>query len=239
MSDTQQPNTVMRLLFVKDFLDLIFPRTCDLCSRNLFDHEKSLCGICIGLLPKTNYHLRPTDNDLSQKVKGLTDVEMVMSFLRFTRMGKSQKILHQLKYKNKPGLAQELGEMYGQVLVNHGFNYWKYLVPVPLHPIKRRRRGYNQSEEFAKGLAEFLSAKLVLALERVRFTETQTNKTRLERLDNVESVFEKSNGIDISGAEVLLVDDVMTTGATLSACANVLLAAGAKKVDFVTIAAGN
>ena len=229
----------MRLHFGKDFLDLIFPRTCDLCGRSLFENEKSLCRICIGLLPKANYHLRPWDNELSQKVMGLTEVGRVLSFLRFSKFGKSQKVLHRLKYKNKPALAMELGELYSQILKNHNIDDWDYIVPVPLHRLKKKRRGYNQSEEFAKGLGINLNATLLLALERLKFTETQTKKTRLQRLQNVSSVFSVSKMINISESSLLLVDDVMTTGATLSECSNVLLAAGAKKVDLVTIAAGN
>lgn len=239
MIDTQQSNTAMRLHFVKDFFDLIFPRTCDLCGRSLFEHEKCLCRICIGLLPKANYHLRPTNNDLSQKVMGLTEVGRVLSFLRFTKFGKSQTILHQLKYRNRPALATELGELYSQILKIQEINDWDYLVPVPLHPLKKRRRGYNQSEEFAKGLTKNLNATLLLALERTKFTETQTKKTRLQRLQNVSSVFSIIETVNVYNSSLLLVDDVMTTGATLSECANVLLAAGAKKVDLVTIAAGN
>ncbi|WP_425636713.1 ComF family protein [Algoriphagus yeomjeoni] len=229
----------MRLFFVKDFLDLVFPRNCLLCGRSLYDHENNLCSICKGTLPVTSYHLRPTDNDLCDKVKGLSTVGMVMAYLKFTKGGNSQKLLHQLKYRNKPQLAKELGSLYGKILNENGYSKcWDVIVPVPLHPLKQSRRGYNQSEHFGLGLSEALSLKLENGIQRRKFTETQTQKSRLERMFNMDDVFEVSNYSTLSGKSILLVDDVMTTGATLCACANVLLGNGAKNVDLVTIAAG-
>lgn len=229
----------MRLFFVKDFLDLVFPRNCLLCGRSLYDHENNLCTICKGALPVTSYHLRPIDNDLCDKVKGLSTVGMVMAYLKFSKGGNSQKLLHQLKYRNKPQLAKELGRLYGKILSENGFaNYWDVIIPVPLHPLKQSRRGYNQSEQFGLGLSEALSLKLENGLQREKFTETQTQKSRLQRMDNMDEVFQISPYTSISDKSIMLVDDVMTTGATLCACANVLLANGAKNVDLVTIAAG-
>lgn len=187
----------------------------------------------------TSYHLRPADNDLCDKVRGLTTVGMVMSFLKFTKGGNSQQLLHQLKYRNKPQLAQELGHLYGQILWDQGFaKSWEIIVPVPLHPMKKSRRGYNQSEYFGLGLGEAMDVEVQNALVREKFTETQTQKSRVQRMDNMDDVFQISPNFSVRNKSVLLVDDVMTTGATLCACANVLLASGAKNVDLVTIAAG-
>jgi ComF family protein len=229
----------MRFDIWKDFLDLIFPRNCPQCGRSLFDFEPCLCTICQGSLPVANFHLRPYDNELSAKIRGLTQVNRVMAFLRFSKKGKSQKLLHQLKYKNKPEIGEEMGRLYGLLLAQNGYlGEWDMIVPVPLHSLKQKRRGFNQSEKFAVGLVKSLDVKLENLLERKKFTETQTKKSRLERLENVEEVFELRNGENISGLRILLVDDVITTGATLCACANVLLANGAKHVDLATIAAG-
>lgn len=229
----------MRLFFVKDFLDLIFPRNCELCGRTLFDGEKSLCSICVGTLPATTYHLRSFDNDLTDKMRGLTEINRAMAYLKFTKEGKSQKILHKLKYKTKPQLAQELGILYGRLLIESNCLLdWTLIVPVPLHPLKLKRRGYNQSEQFGLGLSEALSIPLQNALERKKFTETQTNKSRLERMSNVEEVFQISTLVSVESHRIMLVDDVLTTGATMCACANALLANKAKTVDLVTLAAG-
>ena len=166
-------------------------------------------------------------------------VNRAMAFLRFSKKGKSQKLLHQLKYRNKPEIGKEMGRLYGLTLANSGFSSeWDVIVPVPLHPMKQKRRGYNQSEKFAEGLSKPLETTVSNLLERKKFTETQTKKSRLQRLENVDEVFELRQGENITGLRILLVDDVVTTGATLCACANVLLANGAKHVDLVTIAAG-
>lgn len=229
----------MRLFFWKDFIDLIFPRNCALCKRALFDFEPCLCTICQGMLPKANFHLRPFDNELTSKLQGLMPVHRVMAFLRFTKKGKSQTLLHLLKYKNKPELGEELGRLYGQSLLDNGFGgTWDVLVAVPLHPLKKQRRGYNQSECFARGLSKVLGIPYRELLVRKKFTTTQTNKSRLERLENVEEVFALNEGQVTQGLRILLVDDILTTGATLCCCAQTLLQGGAKHVDLATIAAG-
>ena len=162
-----------------------------------------------------------------------------MAFLRFSKKGKSQRLLHLLKYRNKPEIGEELGRLFGLELIQAGFSEaWDEIVPVPLHPLKEKRRGYNQSEVFAKGLSKSLKINVKNRLQRIKFTDTQTNKSRIERLDNMLEVFALVENANVGGRNILLVDDVITTGATLCACANVLWANGAKNVDLATIAAG-
>ena len=166
-------------------------------------------------------------------------IHRAIAFIRFTKKGKSQKLLHLLKYKNKPEIGLEMGRLYGITLKENGFsNEWDVIVPVPLHPIKQKRRGYNQSEKFASGLSSELGIPAQELLVRKKFTETQTKKSRLQRLENVDEVFGLAENLNGMVLRVLLVDDVITTGATLCVCANVLLAYGAKHVDLATIAAG-
>ncbi|MCH6233866.1 ComF family protein [Cognataquiflexum rubidum] len=223
----------------EDFLALVFPKTCCLCKRSLFDFEDQMCKVCIAALPITNYHLRPQNNELVTKIMGLTQPNLVMSFLRFSKKGASQSLLHQLKYKNKPEIGVEIGRLYGNILHESGFkNNWDQITPVPLHPVKQKKRGYNQSEQFAKGLSESLGIPVVLSLIRVQYTETQTKKSRMERIENVAEVFDIDPNKEVNGKRLLLVDDVMTTGATLITCANVLLEKGSEVVDLAVIAAG-
>lgn len=229
----------MRFNFFQDFLALVFPKTCCICKRSLFDFEVELCQVCIGLLPVTNYHLRPQNNDLVVKIMGLTKCSNVMSFLRFSKKGMSQKLLHQLKYKNKPEIGLTLGKLYAYHLSGSGIIFnWDLIIPVPLHPMKLKRRGYNQSERFGMGLSEVLKIPIFNALTRDHYTETQTKKSRIERISNTSGVFKSTEPNQIFGKRILIVDDVMTTGATLASCANALLEAGALNVDLAVIAAG-
>jgi ComF family protein len=229
----------MRFPIFEDFLALVFPKTCCLCKRSLFDFENQLCKICIANLPVTNYHLRPQNNELVTKIMGLTQPNLVMSFLRFTKKGVSQSLLHQLKYKNKPEIGIELGRIYGSILLSNNFQKnWDQITPVPLHPLKQKRRGYNQSEQFANGLSESLGIPVITSLERVLFTETQTKKSRIERIENVSQVFAINESKPVNEKRILVVDDVMTTGATLVSCTNMLYENQAITVDLAVIAAG-
>jgi ComF family protein len=229
----------MRFTFFDDFLALVFPQTCCGCKTSLYAFEKELCKLCIASLPITSYHLRPAENDLTVKLLGLTQVRYALSFLSFSKSGLSQKLLHQLKYKNKSALGEVLGKLYGQKLLADQINFsWDCIVSVPLHPLKLRRRGYNQSDKFAQGLGEALNLPVVYSMKRVKFTETQTRKSRIQRWDNVKEVFALEPQHTLVGKNILLVDDVLTTGATLAACANVLLKGGVGQVDLAVIAAG-
>lgn len=229
----------MRFTFFDDFLALVFPQTCCGCKKSLFSFEKQICKLCIVDLPLTTYHLRAENNDLVVKIMGLTQIRQAISFLRFTSGGLSKRLLHQLKYKNKPELGVELGKIYGYRLLESDYSIdWDEIVPVPLHPIKLKRRGYNQSERFAAGLSIALNIPVSHELKRIKYTETQTRKSRIQRWENVKEVFSLVDNHTLTNKKVLLVDDVMTTGATLAACANVLLGSEVSSVDIAVIAAG-
>ncbi|HSJ68739.1 MAG TPA: ComF family protein [Anditalea sp.] len=229
----------MRFTFFEDFLALVFPQTCCGCKKSLFSFENQICKLCIADLPVTTYHYRTENNDLTIKIQGLTRVRKAISFLRFTSGGLSKRLLHQLKYKNKPELGVELGKIYGYRLIDSGIEIdWDEIIPVPLHPLKLKRRGYNQSERFAAGLSLALDIPVSHELRRIKYTETQTRKSRIQRWENVKEVFSIIDNQTLINKKILLVDDVMTTGATLAACANVLLKSDVCSVDLAVIAAG-
>ncbi|MFT7248801.1 MAG: ComF family protein, partial [Arcticibacterium sp.] len=170
---------------------------------------------------------------------GKIPVKKTYSFLQFTKNGLVQNILHDLKYKNKPDLAEYMGKWFGNELLSKGFDEEiDLLLAVPLHPIKEKRRGYNQADEIALGIS--LSLKLPFergSIIRNKFTQSQTNKSRYGRFENVEAVFEVSKNVKIEGKRIALVDDVLTTGATLEVVGKELLKAGCLDLSILTIAA--
>jgi ComF family protein len=149
-----------------------------------------------------------------------------------------QRLLHQLKYQGQQGVGKALGQLYGAELATAGLApAFDLIVPVPLHRRKLARRGFNQADAFAEGLAAALPCPWsATALRRTEYTDSQTRKSRTERWDNVASVFEVARRQDVAGRHILLVDDVLTTGATLEACGAALLAAGASQLSIATIA---
>jgi ComF family protein len=188
-------------------------------------------------MPQTNYHLDP-DNNLKKRLAGRIKLDHVMALFRFSKNGRVQGILHALKYKNQPDLAVMLGQVYGERMLTAGFfKGFDLIVPVPLHASRLRKRGYNQSAKFAEGLSEKLEVPYSDDhMERKVSTETQTRKSKLNRWQNVDEVFGVGREKDIQGKKILLVDDVITTGATLEACGNQLWKAGCSSLSIACIA---
>jgi ComF family protein len=147
-------------------------------------------------------------------------------------------LLHEFKYNNRPDIGRVLGRVYGRELLEAGYSrQLDFIVPIPLHAWKRKRRGFNQSEEFATGLAEAMDIPVLsTAIQRIVNTETQTRKSRLNRWKNVSEVFALTGQHDLQNKRVLLVDDVITTGATIEACGTSLLKAGCSALSAVSIA---
>ena len=225
----------------EDLLSLIFPESCYACSGAMARGEKYICTSCNIKLPYTDYHLHGDTelNPLQRRFWGKVQVQYAFAYLLFTPKGRVQQMLHKLKYKGAKELGEHLGYRYGSLLSDHQYNdKFDLIVPVPLHKYKLRRRGYNQSECFAKGISDSMKLPLnTSTLVRILDTATQTRKNRLDRWQNVEQVFRVKQQETVKGKHILLVDDVMTTGATLEACTASLLTAGAAKVSVVTIAA--
>ena len=222
-----------------DFIGLIFPRLCLACREPLVTGEHHLCTGCRAELPYTDFHrLPPEQNPLGRRFWGKLPIRYALSYLRFVRHGRVQHLLHELKYQGQRDVGTALGQLYGAELHAAGFAAdFDLIVPVPLHPKKLAKRGYNQAAAFATGLAEGLKVPAsATALRRIANTQTQTKKNRAQRWDNVATVCEVENPAAVIGRRLLIVDDVLTTGATLEACGAVLLAAGAAEVSIATIA---
>ncbi len=221
----------------RDFVSLFYPQYCLGCSQALFKGEEILCTRCIRDLPKTGYHLE-ADNPIKLRLAGRLPAKHVMAFLRFRKTGIVQHLLHQLKYNNHPEVGIRLGKIYGNELMQAGYiNEFDLVVPVPLHQTRKRRRGYNQSACFAQGLSSSLHIPWdeTISTRKVG-TSTQTRKTKVERWENVKDVFAIRESEKIKDARILLVDDVITTGATLEACGKHLIEAGCKELSIACLA---
>lgn len=201
---------------------IVFPNLCVGCNGALFKGEDFLCLNCIQQFPETKFHL-VEDNPLERTFWGRVPLQRAYSFLLFKKQGIVQQLLHELKYGNQPDLGVLIGRLYGSKLKEAGFTF-DAIVAVPLHPKKKKLRGYNQSDTFAQGLSEVLGCKHhEKAVIRKKATSTQTKKNRYDRWLNVGEVFEVNQPELLANKKILLVDDVITTGATIEACAQEIL----------------
>ncbi len=220
-----------------DFLSLFFPNVCLGCGNGLAKGENVICTFCDYHLPQTGYHLQE-DNPVEKHFWGRVQIEHAASLYYFNKATKVQRLLHHLKYKGKREVGLKLGNIYGHHLKESPFyETIDIIIPVPLHFKRQRMRTFNQSELFAEGLSESMQVPWERnILKREVITETQTRKSRLERWQNVKAAFTLCDPEAINGKHILLVDDVITTGATLEACSHALLEAESVKVSIATIA---
>lgn len=221
-----------------DFISLIYPNICAACGNSLFKHEEVLCNFCEFHLPQTNFHM-DRDNPVAMIFWGRTEVESAASYYHFNKGSKVQRLIHLLKYKGRKDIGVYLGKQYGSFLRNSPlFSTVEVVIPVPLHWKKQRKRGYNQSEQFAIGLSASMKIPVdILTLYRKKATDTQTKKSRFKRWENVAEIFDLKDPAKLAGKHVLLVDDVITTGATLEACIQVLHAVPGIRISVASIAA--
>jgi ComF family protein len=222
---------------MNDFISLFFPHYCLGCMGAMVKGEEVLCTRCISQLPKTNSHLMSV-NPLVNKLTGRLLIKYGWSYLKFRKGGMVQHLLHQLKYNNHPEVGIKLGKAFGLELAKSGFlEAFDLIIPVPLHRSRIRQRGYNQSTQFAIGLSEAIHTPWDESISiRTQSSSTQTRKSKTERWENVKSAFSMSSRIDLKGKRVLLVDDVITTGATIEACGQHLLSHGCNELSIACIA---
>lgn len=236
MSVETKKNTYRSNIY-KQILDFFFPRICIACEKQYTDTESAICIHCLWNLPRTNPQI---DGILDSRFWGKLEIEGVHSFLKFSKKGKVQKILHALKYKNQPELASFLGKIYAQELENESFVHQvDYLLPVPLHIKRQKERGYNQAREFAEGLGKVLQKPVLNDIvERQVNTLSQTKtKSRFGRFKNLEKAFQIIDNELVNNKSIAIIDDVLTTGSTIEVLGNELKKAGAKNLYVITLAA--
>ena len=220
-----------------DFISLLFPRLCYACGNHLLRNENLICTECYVVIPRTNYHLE-NENPVAQLFWGRCRVEKAAAFSYYHKGSRIRNLIHNLKYKGIKEIGYELGRIYALSLKPSGFMAGvDIIIPVPLHPSKKRMRGFNQSESISAGIAEVTGLPVNNdSLVRVLKSATQTKRSRYERWTNVEGIFNVTDPEKIEGMHVLLVDDVITTGSTIESCVNELLKIEGVKVSVMAIA---
>ena len=225
------------MALINDFLSLIYPRYCEACAGDLFGHERFICTHCRLNLPKSNYHKLP-ESELAKVFYGRVPLVNAASCYLYEKSGKIQRLLHAIKYEDQKELGEFLGDLYGRELSKEfSFQDIHSIIPIPLHKNKLKLRGYNQSEWFARGLSKSMQKELdTSSLKRVVDTATQTKKKKFQRWENVEGIFKLNESAKLANKHVLLVDDVVTTGATIEACWGALRHIPGIRVSLVSIA---
>ena len=223
---------------VRDVASLLFPPRCAVCGEPLTRGERTVCTLCRATAPLTGYW-READNPVVRRCWGMVPVCQASGFLFFVRASGWRRLIHGFKYRGAWRTAREMGAWYGRYLRESGlYDDVEVVVPLPLHPFKRCRRGYNQSEYIAEGIAAQLGVEVDRrSVRRRRNTPSQTLRSRRDRARNVEGAFAVRHPERLAGRHVLLVDDVMTTGNTLLACAaEILRAAPGCRVSIAAFA---
>lgn len=219
------------------WLDTFMPRRCKLCGCRLAEDEKTLCLCCSLKLPLTDDYLSPYDNNTARLLWGRMPIERATALMYYYPESFSALLIYKLKYGNQP----EIGEWLGEYIANSSmpynlFNDIDLIIPMPIHKRRERERGYNQSHEFARGIGNISNIKVCNNIvERSRYTISQTKLTHADRTKNVKDAFTLLHPDKIRGKHILLVDDIITTGATIAACANVLAETEDVKISVMTI----
>ena len=216
-------------------IDIFYPNQCEICQVDLNLNENHLCLSCLYDLP----YIRENETQkmaLDQLFWGRAEVQKTWSLFNYQKGNQVQDVLHLIKYKNRTKLAEYMGKKLGEII--RGDQNIDYILPIPLHAKKLRKRGFNQAALIAKGIESITNFKVnEKILKRVKHNPSQTTVTKFDRWENVRSIFEVRKPKKVEGKHVLVVDDVLTTGATIEACINQLLRIDGCKVSVATLAA--
>lgn len=223
--------------FFSRILDLIAPRACAVCGRRLAITEQVLCLVCNIGLPRTNYANNPYDNNMAKLFWIRIPIERAAALFFYEAKSEVSHIIYALKYGNHPEYGEEMGRMAAAEFAEKDFfKNIDFIVPIPITKARRRKRGYNQSEKIARGVSEITGIPILTNIvRRISFNESQTHKNRIMRAENVEQAFRLIAGSNLVGKHILLVDDVVTTGATVCACAEALQVKGKVKISVFSL----
>ena len=225
------------MTWIKDLFDFVFPRHCIVCGDILSSGEVDICINCLVSLPQVDLRQR---GEIEKLFWGIVDIERAASYMYYRKGSPYNRVIHYLKYKERKGVGVRMAQAAAKELLPTGFfDGIELIVPLPLSKKKLRKRGYNQCNYIAQGIANVTGIVIEKsAVERTRANESQTHKNRDERWKNVQGIFAVRNIDVLRGKHILLVDDVLTTGATLASCASAIVATGCK-VSIFTLAYSN
>lgn len=223
--------------YINSFVHLFFPHNCIGCGTDNLNDDDLLCAKCLYQLPQTNF-FQSKNNPVEKNFYGRLNIEAAASGFYFTKNSLLQKLMIELKYKNNKDVGFYLGKMLGKMLnESERFNNVDALVPLPLNAKKEKKRGYNQAKIICEGITSVFNKPILNnAVVRIYFTETQTQQDRIHRWQNMQNVFAVSNVSAIEGKHILLIDDVITTGATLEACGAAILKTPKTKLSLASVA---
>ena len=216
---------------------LFFPRCCAVCGASLIEGEDTICTRCNIDMPRTNYH-KMKDNPVERMFWGKFPLERATSFFFYRKGSDFRQVLHQLKYGGQKEIGAIMGRyMASELQASDFFHGVDVIIPIPLHKKKQQIRGYNQSEWISRGIMAVTGIPVdTEAIIRRKNTETQTQKSALERWENVDGIFELHRSEHLAGKHILIVDDVLTTGATTVACASRLAEIEGVRISVLTLA---
>ncbi|MGB6269498.1 MAG: phosphoribosyltransferase family protein [Olleya sp.] len=223
---------------IKTLVNLFFPEVCNACKNYLSDNEAFLCTGCRHDLPTTNFHLN-NDPFVKNVFYGRAKLEAATALLRFEKKGMVQHLMHQLKYGNNEDVSSFFGDWLGEELkTSQDYNTIDLVIPVPLHPQKLKKRGYNQVSKFGQNIAEALQVDYTedILIKITNTVKSQASKTRLERWQFNNETFSVTQLEKLNNKHILLVDDIITTGNTLEACILELNKANNIKISIATMA---
>ena len=223
--------------WINDLKNVIFPDICPGCNENVLPAGRIFCTECLLELPFTD-HFEVKDNKVTAHFYGRIPIKGGASLVYFSSNGNIQEVMHRFKYKGQKNVGLAFGHIVGEkILLSPHFYNTDAIIPVPLHKDKEYIRGYNQSTVFASGISEMSKIPVYKdVLLKTAKNESQTGKNRLERVHNVSSVYQLRHPEKIKGKNIVLVDDVITTGATLEACCDLLFQAQPSTISIITIA---
>lgn len=224
------------IAWLRDFVALFFPRICVSCKKSLLLHEVVICSMCKHKLPYAKYVENPM-NKAFMVFYGKIVLHSCYSFLIYRKGNRAQQLIHQLKYHGRQDVGLFLGREFGKELLEKEILIdADYILPVPLHPKKEKKRGYNQSDLIAEGLSEVMDIAVRKdILKRNKNSQSQTKRGRYERWENVSTIFALNNSTGLKGSHIILVDDVITTGSTLEACALALREVEGVRISVLSV----